>query len=253
VRAGPRDTVIGLSALQEATGTLRPPLGDRHGPLMPMFIALTFLTGVVDATSYLKFGHVFVANMTGNVVFLGFALAGAQGLSAIASLVALGTFVVGAFAGGYVGARNSEHRGRVLRGASVVQLALIVLALVLALALGEPLHSAGRYALLVPMALAMGVQNAAAQRVAVPELTTTVLTRTLTGLASEAGFIGGPGSRFGRRALAVAAMLLGALAGALLVLHVAIAAAFAVAAAIALAVALAAHLLSGSDAPWTRA
>jgi len=134
-----------------------------------------------------------------------------------------------------------------------VQLTLMAIALILALAVGEPLDSAGRYALLVPMALAMGVQNAAAQRIAVPELTTTVLTRTLTGLASEAGFIGGPGSKFGRRALAVAAMLLGALTGAVLVLHVAIAAAFAVAGAIVLAVALAAHLLSGSEAPWIRA
>ena len=251
--ASPRASVVALSALQEAISTLRPPPDDRHGPLMPMFIALTFVTGVVDAASYLKFGHVFVANMTGNIVFLGFALAGAQGLSAITSMVALGAFLVGAVAGGHVGARHAHNRAHILRGASAVQLTLMAIALILALAVGEPLDSAGRYALLVPMALAMGVQNAAAQRIAVPELTTTVLTRTLTGLASEAGFIGGPGSKFGRRALAVAAMLLGALTGAVLVLHVAIAAAFAVAGAIVLAVALAAHLLSGSEAPWIRA
>ena len=222
---------------------------------MPMFIALTLLTGVVDAASYLKLGHVFVANMTGNVVFLGFALAGAQGLSAVSSLVALGAFLAGALVGGYVGSRNAAHRGHILRNAGLVQLTLIAIALILALALGEPLDGADRYALLVPMALAMGVQNAAAQRIAVPELTTTVLTRTLTGLASEAGLVGGPGSKFGRRALAVAAMLLGALTGALLALHVAIAAAFALAAAIVSAVALAAHLLSRTraQAPWIRA
>jgi uncharacterized membrane protein YoaK (UPF0700 family) len=239
-----------LSVLEEVASTLRPPPGDRHGPLMPMFIALTFVTGVVDAASYLKFGHVFVANMTGNIVFLGFALAGAQGLSVMASLVALGAFLVGAMAGGWLGARNAEHRGHVLRAASFTQLTLIAIALVVALAVSEPLDSASRYALLVPMALAMGVQNAAAQRLAVPELTTTVLTRTLTGLASEAGLVGGPGSKFGRRSVAVAAMLLGALTGALLVLHVAIAAALAVAGAIVLAVAIAAHLLSRAQAPW---
>jgi len=220
---------------------------------MPMMIALTLVTGVVDAASYLKFGHVFVANMTGNVVFLGFALAGAQGLSSVTSLVALGSFLVGALAGGWLGAHSAEHRGRVLRSASVAQLALIAIALIVALAVGEPLHSGSRYALLVPLALAMGVQNAAAQRLAVPELTTTVLTRTLTGLASEAALIGGPGSKFGRRAVAVAAMLLGALAGALLVLHVAIAAALALAGAIVLAVGLAAHLLSRSQEPWIEA
>jgi len=242
-----------LSVLQEAVRTLRPPPDDRQGPLMPMFIALTFVTGVVDAASYLKFGHVFVANMTGNIVFLGFALAGAQGLSAITSMVALGSFLVGAFGGGYIGVRNAANRGHILRAASTAQLTLIAIALILALVVSEPLDSASRYALLVPMALAMGVQNAAAQRIAVPELTTTVLTRTLTGIASETGFIGGPGSKFGRRGLAVAAMLLGALVGAVLVLNVAIAAAFAVAGAIVLAVAIAAHLLSGTQAPWIKA
>ena len=100
------------------------------------------------------------------------------------------------------------------------------------------------------MALAMGVQNAAAQRLAVPELTTTVLTRTLTGLASEASVAGGPGSKLGRRTVAVAAMLLGALTGGLLVLHVAVAAALAVAGAVVLGVGLAVHVLSRPDAAW---
>jgi uncharacterized membrane protein YoaK (UPF0700 family) len=243
----------GMSALREVADTLWPPPGDRHGPLVPMMLALTFVTGVVDAASYLRLGHVFVANMTGNIVFLGFALAGARGLSSATSLVALGSFLVGALAGGRLGARTPEHRGRVLRAASTAQLALLVLALLVALADNEPLHTGARYALLVPMALAMGVQNAAAQRLAVPELTTTVLTRTLTGLASEAGLAGGPGAKLGRRTVAVAAMLLGALTGGLLVLHVAVAAALAVASATVLGVGLAVHLLSRADAPWIRA
>jgi uncharacterized membrane protein YoaK (UPF0700 family) len=241
-----------MSAPREAAHTFRPPPGDRHGPLVPMMLALTFVTGVVDATSYLKLGHVFVANMTGNVVFLGFALAGASGLSAASSLVALGSFLVGALAGGWLGARRAEHRGHLLRAASATQVALLAIALVLALAVSEPPHTGARYALLVAMALAMGVQNAAAQRLAVPELTTTVLTRTLTGIASEASVAGGAGSKLGRRALAVAAMLLGALAGALLVLHVAIAVALAVAGAIVLAVGIAVHIVSRPEAPWIR-
>jgi uncharacterized membrane protein YoaK (UPF0700 family) len=59
------------------------------GPLPPLLVVMTVVTGVVDAVSDLALGHVFVANMTGNVVFLGFALAGADGLSVPASLVAL--------------------------------------------------------------------------------------------------------------------------------------------------------------------
>jgi uncharacterized membrane protein YoaK (UPF0700 family) len=102
------------------------------------------------------------------------------------------------------------------------------------------------------MALAMGVQNAAAQRLAVPELTTTVLTRTLTGLASESGLAGGTGSQVARRTIAVTAMLLGALTGGLLVLHVAIVAALAVAGAIVAVVGLAVHVRSRADAPWIR-
>jgi hypothetical protein len=46
----------------------------RHGPLPPLLLALTAVTGLVDAVSILRLGRVFVANMTGNVVFTGFAL-----------------------------------------------------------------------------------------------------------------------------------------------------------------------------------
>jgi uncharacterized membrane protein YoaK (UPF0700 family) len=240
------------SFLQDAAATLRPPPGDRHGPLVPMMVVLTLLTGLVDAVSYLRLGHVFVANMTGNVVFLGFALAGAGGLSATASLLALATFLLGALAGGWLAARNVAHRGRLLRAATVAQAVLICLALVVALAASEPFATGLRYALIVLLALAMGVQNAAALRLAVPELTTTVLTRTLTGLASESPLVGGAGAHPARRTIAVAAMLAGATAGGLLTLHVSIAATLALALALGSALALAAHALSRSSAAWTR-
>jgi uncharacterized membrane protein YoaK (UPF0700 family) len=240
-----------MSLLREARQTLWPPTGDRHGPLAPMLVALTVVTGVVDATSYLRLGHVFVANMTGNVVFLGFALAGAGGLSATASLIALGAFLLGAFAGGWLGARNAEHRGHLLRAATAAQAPLMAAALLISVLASTPPDRGVRYALIALLALAMGVQNAAAQRLAVPDLTTTVLTRTLTGLASETGLHGGAGSKPARRAIAIAAMLAGALVGALLVLDVSIASALALALSLVLAVGLSVHLASRSDAPWT--
>jgi len=93
----------------------------------------------------------------------------------------------------------------------------------------------------------MGIQNSAAQRLAVPELTTTVLTRTLTGIASERG---GPTVR---RVVSVAAMLIGALAGGLLVLHVSVPAALGLAAVLSGGVALAAHAVSRGAAPgWAK-
>jgi uncharacterized membrane protein YoaK (UPF0700 family) len=233
-----------------------PAPGDRHGPLVPMMIVLTVVTGVVDATSYLRLGHVFVANMTGNVVFIGFALAGARGLSAVSSLIALGAFLVGASAGGRFGALRPHHRGHLLWVASVAQATLLAIALLIALTVSKPLRTPESYALLVPMAVAMGLQNAVAQRLAVPELTTTVLTRTITGIASELGLLGRPGGigpSFARRLAAVAAMLLGALAGGLLALHVSVAAALVLAVVLVLAVGFAAHVLSRKPAPWIEA
>jgi uncharacterized membrane protein YoaK (UPF0700 family) len=200
----------------------------------------------------LRLGHVFVANMTGNVVFLGFALAGARGLWTDASLIALGAFLLGAFGGGWLRGRHSAHRGRMLRACSAAQAPLMAVALLVALLSPTPPDRTIRFTMIAMLALAMGVQNAAAQRLAIPDLTTSVLTRALTGLASEAGLVGGPGSRLGRRAVAVIAMLVGALSGGLLVLNVSIASALAVALVLVTAVGLAVHLASGSQAAWTR-
>jgi uncharacterized membrane protein YoaK (UPF0700 family) len=234
------------SALRAA---LMPGAGDRHGPLVPMMIALTLLTGVVDAVSYLRLGHVFVANMTGNVVFIGFALAGAGGLSVASSLVALAAFLLGARAGGRIGAALGAHRGRLLRTGGGIQAVLVAAALLVALASVAPMPSGVRYAVTAVLAVAMGIQNSVATKLAVPELTTTVLTKTLTGLASEAGADRG---LLVRRVVSVAAMALGALAGALLALEVSIPAALALALALACAVALAAHAASRGDPAWTR-
>jgi uncharacterized membrane protein YoaK (UPF0700 family) len=66
-----------------------PDRGGAYRPLPPLLVTMTVVTGLVDAFSYLVLGHVFVANMTGNVVFLAFALAGAGGFSLPAVVVAL--------------------------------------------------------------------------------------------------------------------------------------------------------------------
>src|SRR2546430_8631728 len=72
--------------------------------LAPLLLGLTVVTGLVDAVSYLALGHVFTANMTGNVVFLGFAAAGGNGLSAPRSGTAVVAFLLGAVIGGGNGA-----------------------------------------------------------------------------------------------------------------------------------------------------
>ena len=206
--------------LHEAWRTLVPERGAPFGPLPPLMLALTLVTGFVDAYSYLALGHVFVANMTGNVVFSGFSIAGAPGFSLVASLVALATFSLGALAGGRVARVDRTHRGRLLSTALVIQGTLILAAyLVAQLAASPDTSAASRYVLIVLLGLAMGVQNAAARALAVPDLTTTVLTLTITGTSADSKVAGGPGGKAGRRLLSVAAMFLGALLGAVAILH----------------------------------
>src|SRR6202035_3372963 len=88
----------------------RTPAGDAWGPLPELLLILTVVTGIVDAVSILALGRVFVANMTGNVVFAGFAITGAPGFSLGASLFALAGFLVGASLGGQRAAAGGQHR-----------------------------------------------------------------------------------------------------------------------------------------------
>jgi uncharacterized membrane protein YoaK (UPF0700 family) len=238
---------------QEVTATLRSPQDSADGPLPQLLLTLTVVTGLVDATSYLKLGHVFVANMTGNVVFLGFGIAGAGGISIWTSLTALGSFLVGGVAGGRIGARWSSDRGRHLAATTSTELLLVTAALAVAALSTHHIGTASRYAVIVLLAIAMGIQNTAARKLAVPDLTTTVLTMTLTGIAADATLAGGHGSKLGRRALSVAAMLLGALIGGLLILKVDNSAPLALAAGLLAIVSLLTYRASRSTPAWADA
>lgn len=77
-------SIIGVRSGSEASrrGVLAPYVADpKHGPLPALLLMLTFVVGVVDALSILALGRVFVANMTGNVVFTGFAIVDVPGFS----------------------------------------------------------------------------------------------------------------------------------------------------------------------------
>jgi len=206
--------------LNQAWRTLVPERDARFGPLPPLMLTLTVVTGFVDAYSYLGLGHVFVANMTGNVVFSGFAIAGAPGFSLTASLASLTAFAVGALVGGRVARRDHAHRGRLLSTAMTIEFAMLLAAYLVAQLGPSPERSgSARYVLIALLGIGMGVQNAAARALAVPDLTTTVLTLTITGTSADSKAAGGPGGKPGRRLLSVAAMFLGALIGALAAVH----------------------------------
>jgi uncharacterized membrane protein YoaK (UPF0700 family) len=210
-------------------------------------LTLTAVTGLVDAVSYLRLGHVFVANMTGNVVFLGFSVDPGAGLSTLASLIAIAGFLVGALAGGRLAhVMSTAGAGRWLAIAFTIE--AIVVGLVAALTgLGVlPFTGDGSFATIAILAAALGLQNATVRHLGAPDLTTTVLTLTLTGLAADSTLAGGAGAKPPRRIGSVVAMLAGAAAGAG-ILQWSVSAALAIAAGLIAIVAVAFITRSGSN------
>jgi uncharacterized membrane protein YoaK (UPF0700 family) len=198
--------------------------------------------------SILGLGRVFVANMTGNIVFIGFAIAAVPSFSLAASVAALGGFLVGAFIGGTMVDAFGKHRALLLRNACGLEFALVAVALVVTFTTDDDKGRAAKVAVAALCAVAMGVQNTAARRLAVPDLTTTVLTMTLTGIAADVRRRGV--ATITRRALAVSTMFAGAVAGALLVLHTRLAWALALALFLLAVVTVATALLNRRPATW---
>ncbi|MFC4536205.1 YoaK family protein [Sphaerisporangium dianthi] len=186
-------------------------------PLPVALAVLTLLSGCIDAVSYLALGHVFTANMTGNIVVLGFATAGDPGFSASRSLTSLLAFLAGAVAGGRIDVHARSRRARVV-------LTLVAEAVAIGLGAGASaligLSAEGHRQVVIAMvAVGMGLQNAVVRALAVPDMTTTVLTRTLTGLAAESSLAGGANPRALRRVLSVLAIFAGACLGAVALQH----------------------------------
>jgi uncharacterized membrane protein YoaK (UPF0700 family) len=209
----------------------------RH-PLAVALLALTFSTGTVDAVSYLGLGHVFTANMTGNVVLLAFGIAGAGHLPVLAPVVSMAAFLFGAGLGGVLGRRLTTAHPSDFTLALILEAATLAAAAVLVSAFAVRSDRAAADVTIALMAAGMGVRNATVRRLAVPDLTTTVLTMTLTGFAADSKLAGGSGKGTLRRTVAVVVMLLGALSGALM-LRTGLTLPLAVAAGLALATCLA--------------
>jgi uncharacterized membrane protein YoaK (UPF0700 family) len=191
---------------------------ERGLRLVVVLLALTVVSGLIDAVSYLGLEHVFTANMTGNVVVLGFAAAGAPGFSVSHTLTSLVAFLVGALAGGRVAVRLGKGSRRTWARLTLAAEAVLVGAASVA-AFAAPDATATVYTLIAVTAFAMGLRNATVRKLGVPDLTTTVLTMTLTGLASDSRAAGGTAHHSPRRTASVIAMLAGALLGAWLVLN----------------------------------
>jgi uncharacterized membrane protein YoaK (UPF0700 family) len=179
---------------------------------LQLMLALTFSTGVVDAVGYLGMDRVFTGNMTGNVVILGMALTGADGLPVLGPALALLGFLAGAAVGGRVlrraGRAWTGHTTALFGGVAALVLGVAVL-----------VSTSDTHAVMVTgttlVATAMGVQAATARFIAVKDVTTVVVTSTLTGLAADSVFGNGTVTHSWRRAVAVVLILCGAAVGAL--------------------------------------
>jgi uncharacterized membrane protein YoaK (UPF0700 family) len=183
-------------------------------------LGMTAVTGLVDAVSFLSLGRVFTANMTGNVVILAFATTRVPGLSIARSLTALSSFLVGAIFGGRIMARaNPDLQIRLAAQAFLLEVALLFAASLCAIGYrGTSLEDSFQpFVLIALTALAMGTRNAAVRRLAIPDLTTTVLTLTITGIGADSSLANGNNPRLARRVASVVAMFLGAALGAVII------------------------------------
>jgi uncharacterized membrane protein YoaK (UPF0700 family) len=177
-----------------------------------MLVVLTFVTGLLDAVTYLALGHVFAANQTGNVIVLGFALVGAGQISVSASLASFAAFVTGAAFSGWTTPRLQRVTRDWARVMLTLEAALLGIAAVLSALRSSPVSPA---ILVGIIAFSMGMRNVTLQHLGLGSVSTTVVTSTLANLAGI-GLVGRRWHEVRPRLGAVVAMVVGAACGAVL-------------------------------------
>jgi uncharacterized membrane protein YoaK (UPF0700 family) len=184
-----------------------------HRLTITALLMLTFATGLVDAVSVLVLGRVFVANMTGNLVFLGFWFV-KSGIDLTGGVVAFCGFISGAVIGGRLRRTLDHDKRRWLTTALGIELTLLTVLSILAGTGVLRYHDNTKLFLLGGLAVTFGIQNATARQFGIHELTTTVLTSTIVGIGVESRLAGGTGERQALRFGVVLAMCGGAILGA---------------------------------------
>lgn len=181
--------------------------------LIGTLLTLTFVSGLIDAASFIAMGHVFTANMTDNVVFLAFAFAGVPGLSVVRSTVALAAALLGGVLAGHLDTRLTwKNRPIWLSIACVLEGLLIAAATAVAWFGRDRLQSEITLCAIISLTgIAMGLRNGTVRRLGVPDLTTTVLTLTVAGLAFDSSLAGGKNIRWHIRLASICLMFVGAL------------------------------------------
>lgn len=180
-------------------------------------LLLTASTGVIDADSYLALDKVFTGNMTGNVLFIGFAIVGVAGIPFLNNVIALLGFVVGSIVSGRIIGRG--HPKGLPRVSAWMLMAGGLLGLALATTWTLVGHLPQPILLVVTFLLAsvMGSQVSAVKPIGNSDVTTIVVTNTLANLARDSRLAGGRFENWLPRLLAILAMGVGAAIGALII------------------------------------
>jgi uncharacterized membrane protein YoaK (UPF0700 family) len=181
-----------------------------------LLLTLTVAAGSADAVSYLGLGHVFTANMTGNLVLLGVAIGQRQIAGSLRSVIAFAGFAIGVLVGSRATARAT---GDAVWPISVTVVFAAELSLLVAFTAvweiaGDRLSTLVLDALILLSAGAMGMQTAAARRLNVAGVTTTFVTGTLASLITEFASVGSDWARSKRWAATIVCIVIGAAAGA---------------------------------------
>ncbi|MEV7008298.1 YoaK family protein [Streptosporangium sp. NPDC051022] len=196
---------------------MRPGRDTEGQPSEAMLMGLTFMSGMVDASSYLGIGEIFTANMTGNLLILGFAASGTPQFSIVASAISVVSFFLGAALGGRLTVVIASRRRRLVVAMTVES---VLNALAAAGSFLLPTSSvAHQYVLVAILATSMGVRNTVVRRLKIPDITTTALTGTLTKLAADSVLGTGRRVRAGRRLTQIISLVLGACTGGLILGH----------------------------------
>ncbi len=146
-------------------------------------LLLSIVAGSADAAGFMS-GHVFTSNMTGNLVLLGIACSQGQWHVAGKTLYVLALFVIGAILGSRVARRFPDAAWKKMMKRLLTVEAVLLLAFAVYWAfISEAARTAQFLWLVLPLALAMGLQSAAMNRLTIAGVTNTAMTGTLTNFA----------------------------------------------------------------------
>ncbi|HXA34004.1 MAG TPA: YoaK family protein [Acidimicrobiales bacterium] len=190
----------------------------RLPPLIVGIYLISCICGMLDAACFLGMGQVFAEIMTGNLVYLAFAIGTrgtGQSLPVLPYVIALGTFALGALVGGRLVRLPAQWGSH--RIAFAVEWVALAAAAVATLIVHPRYHGDARFVVIGILAFGMGIQNAAVRKWGVPDLATNVMTLTMTGLITDTRLGGGDNHHAGRRSTSIGIFVASAVFGAFLV------------------------------------